>query len=141
MKISKSDIIDIFTVSCGVSGSLAVIIGAATYTSGLMGMGTIYLGKILDHQRPALHKMMVYGSVSAGAGLFATGLAMGVTKSAASISAREQVFSDDELKFLKKIKPCSGCKYFHGVNYNGVDLICSLHPHGVDANTCPDWER
>lgn len=141
MKLTKSDIIDIFTVSCGVAGSLTVIIGTATYTSGLLGMGTIYLGKILDHQRPTLHKMMLNGSTWVGTGLFATGLAMGVARNAASVSAREQEFSDDELKFLKKIKPCSGCKYFHGVNYHGVDLICSLHPYGVDADTCPDWER
>jgi hypothetical protein len=141
MKLSKSDITDIFTVSCGFSGVLVVVIGTVTYGSGLVGMGTISLGKILDHQRPALHKMMVYGSTWVGTGLFATGLAMGVARSAAKLSAREESFSDDETAFLKKIKPCSGCKYFHGVNYGGVDLICSLHPHGVDADNCPDWER
>jgi hypothetical protein len=143
MKLSKSDIIDIFTVSCGVSGALTVIIGTVTYASGLLGMGTIHLGKILDHQRPTLHKMMVYGSTWVGTGLFATGLAMGVARSAAKLSADEESFSDDEIAFLKKIKPCSGCKYFHGVNYHGVDLICSLHPHGVDTDStdsCPDWE-
>ena len=132
---------DFFTVPCGVLGAISVIIGTATYTSGLVGMGTIYVGKIFEPQRPTLHKMMVYGSVSAGVGLFATGLAMGVARSVASMSAGEQSFSDDEIAFLKKIKACSGCKYFHGVNYNGVDLICSLHPHGVDTNICPDWER
>lgn len=140
MKLSKSDIIDIFTVSCGVAGSLAVIIGTATYTSGLVGMGTIYLGKILDHQRPALHKMMVYGSTWVGTGLFATGLAMSVARSAAQRSAREQIFTDDEIAFLKKINQCNSCKYFHGVNYNGVDFICAIHPHGVDGGSCPDWE-
>ena len=138
MKLSKSDF---FTIPCGVVGAISVIIGAASYTLGLTGMGTIYLGKIFDQQRPTLHKMMVYGSVSAGAGLFATGLAIAVARSAASMSAREQLFTDDEIAFLKTIKPCSGCKYFHGVNYHGIDLICSVHPHGVDTNTCPDWER
>ncbi len=141
MKLSKSDIIDIFTVTCGVGGAIAAIIGAATYTSGLVGMSTIYLGKIFDDQRPTLQKMMVYGSTWAGVGLFATGLGIAVARSAAEKSASEQLFTDDEIAFLKTIKPCSGCKYFHGVNYNGVDLICSLHPHGVDTNTCPDWER
>lgn len=138
MKISKSDF---FTVPCGVVGSLAFIIGLTTYTSGLVGTGTIYLGKIFEPQRPTLHKMMVYGSASVGAGLFATGLAIGVAESAASKSAREQIFTPDEIAFLKKIDRCNGCKYFHGVNYNGVDFICAIHPHGVDGGSCPDWER
>jgi hypothetical protein len=131
---------DFFTVPCGVLGSLAVIIGTATYTSGLVGTGTIYLGKVFEPQRPTLQKMMVYGSASAGAGLFATGLAIAVAEREKSKSAREQLFTPDEIAFLKTIKPCSGCKYFHGVNYNGVDLICTVHPHGTDGGSCPDWE-
>lgn len=141
MKITKLDILNTFTVSCGVGGVIAAVIGIATYTSGLLGMGTIYLGKVLDAQRPTLQRMLVYGSVWTGTGLFATGLAMGVARGVGERSASEQIFTDDELKFLKKIKPCSGCKYFHGVNYHGVDLICSLHPYGIDTDTCPDWER
>ncbi|WP_414623873.1 hypothetical protein [Calothrix sp. CCY 0018] len=140
MKITKLDIVEIFTMSCGFSGTIAVIVGASAYVSGLLGVGTIHLGKVLDDQRSTLRHMMLYGGISTGAGLFATGLAVGVARTVGERLADEPVFTDDEIAYFKKIKPCKECKYFHGVNYNSVDLICAIHPHGVDTDTCPDWE-
>ncbi len=140
MKIKKSAIVEIFTMSCGFSGAIAVIVGATVSVSGFLGMGTIYLGKVLNPQRPTLRQMILYGGISTGAGLFATSLAMGVAKTVGERLADEPVFTDDEIAYFKKIKPCKECKYFHGVNYNSVDLICAIHPYGVDTDTCPDWE-
>lgn len=80
-------------MSCGFTGTIAVIIGATTYISGLLGVGTIYLGKVLDAQRPTLRHMMLYGGISTGAGLFTTGLAMGVAKTVGERLADSHSFS------------------------------------------------
>ncbi|BDA76090.1 hypothetical protein CAL7716_102560 (plasmid) [Calothrix sp. PCC 7716] len=45
---------------------------------------------------------------------------------------------DDE----EKSQPiaCVGCKNYHGESYNGVDLICAIHPSGYNiSSNCPDW--
>jgi hypothetical protein len=36
--------------------------------------------------------------------------------------------------------PCRGCRYFHGIPYNGVTLNCAIHPDGYEGNQCPDWQ-
>jgi hypothetical protein len=36
--------------------------------------------------------------------------------------------------------PCSCCRYFHGVVYNGVTLNCTIHPSGWQGDKCPDWQ-
>ncbi len=42
---------------------------------------------------------------------------------------------------LKEIlSPCQGCQNFHGVEYGGVMLVCGIHPHGVEEDSCPDYE-
>ncbi|MGL5080456.1 MAG: hypothetical protein ACRC8A_03120 [Microcoleaceae cyanobacterium] len=35
---------------------------------------------------------------------------------------------------------CRGCQYYHGQVYGGSLLVCAMHPHGVEEETCPDWE-
>lgn len=35
---------------------------------------------------------------------------------------------------------CRGCKYYHGQEYNQVNLICAIHPQGVEGNECLDYE-
>jgi hypothetical protein len=47
-------------------------------------------------------------------------------------------FNEDETQYLKLINGCTKCNYFHGTQYNDVDLICGIHPYG-NAN-CPDFE-
>lgn len=34
---------------------------------------------------------------------------------------------------------CRNCRHYHGRQYNGVLLVCGMHPYG-DAN-CNDWEK
>ena len=36
--------------------------------------------------------------------------------------------------------PCRGCRYFHGIPYNGVTLNCTIHPKGWQGDKCPDWQ-
>lgn len=47
-------------------------------------------------------------------------------------------FTEDEQNYLNLIDDCTGCKYFHGHQYNGNDLICGIHPYG--NTNCSDFE-
>ncbi|MGF1492795.1 MAG: hypothetical protein ACFBSC_10140 [Microcoleaceae cyanobacterium] len=35
---------------------------------------------------------------------------------------------------------CRGCQHYHGQIYGGNLLVCAMHPHGVEGESCPDWE-
>lgn len=35
---------------------------------------------------------------------------------------------------------CVGCHHYHGQVYNGVMLVCGMHPYGWEGEKCPDWE-
>ncbi|NJN13184.1 MAG: hypothetical protein HC815_36800 [Richelia sp. RM1_1_1] len=34
---------------------------------------------------------------------------------------------------------CEGCSNYHGQFYNGNLLVCAIHPHGSDSESCPDF--
>lgn len=36
---------------------------------------------------------------------------------------------------------CINCDNYHGHIYNGNLLVCGMHPHGYEGNTCPDWSK
>ncbi|WP_193200255.1 hypothetical protein [Nostoc sp. MG11] len=38
-------------------------------------------------------------------------------------------------------KACRGCRNFHGIKYQGVMLVCGIHPGGIESDTCPDFEK
>lgn len=40
----------------------------------------------------------------------------------------------------KTIAPCTGCRYFCGDISGGRMLVCAVHPHGVEGDSCPDYE-
>jgi hypothetical protein len=59
----------------------------------------------------------------------------------------EELFDESDFDFNPKITPsaefhpaCINCQHFHGRIYNGVPLICGMHPHGWEGEDCPDWE-
>ena len=35
---------------------------------------------------------------------------------------------------------CQGCCHYHGQTYGGQLLVCAMHPYGVEASSCPDWQ-
>jgi hypothetical protein len=41
----------------------------------------------------------------------------------------------------EKNAACIGCSNYHGQVYSGNLLVCAMHPHGWDDETCPDWEK
>ncbi len=47
---------------------------------------------------------------------------------------------EESLKPRPVPAPCRGCRYFHGVVYNGVTLNCTIHPSGWQGDKCPDWQ-
>ncbi|MDB9311192.1 hypothetical protein PN471_21690 [Aphanizomenon sp. CS-733/32] len=42
---------------------------------------------------------------------------------------------------LEKNAACIGCSHYHGQVYSGNLLVCAMHPHGWDDQSCPDWEK
>lgn len=69
-----------------------------------------------------------------GLGMLATGLTMLLA------SRIETVETGDLLKPRPVPTPCRGCRYYHGISYNGVTLNCAIHPEGFEGNQCPDWQ-
>ena len=54
---------------------------------------------------------------------------------------------DMDYYFIDHIEPtseeypaCRGCIHYHGQVYGGNLLVCGMHPHGVEDESCPDWE-
>jgi len=41
---------------------------------------------------------------------------------------------------LNEHPTCVGCRHYHGQSYNGVMLVCGMHPYGCETEECPDWE-
>lgn len=44
------------------------------------------------------------------------------------------------LRDRRTTSQCQECKHHHGKTYNGVELVCAMHPYGFNGK-CPDWER
>ncbi len=93
-------------------------------------------------------------TVQAAASMTGAGL-LGYTVTALMIDSNKQHKSrlaDAEayLEFLRRInqerqaeqppRACQGCCHYHGQTYGGQRLICAMHPYGVEAATCPDWQ-
>jgi hypothetical protein len=59
----------------------------------------------------------------------------------------EGIISDTSRPFIQTVTPalqdhpvCVGCSNYHGEAYGGNVLVCAMHPYGVQAESCPDWE-
>ncbi|MGK7945146.1 MAG: hypothetical protein AB4058_11820 [Microcystaceae cyanobacterium] len=69
------------------------------------------------------------------------------TSDSRSFDSFEDFFDDSDFDINPKITPsanhhpaCMNCQHFHGRIYNGVPLICGMHPDGWEGEDCPDWE-
>ncbi|BAZ19076.1 hypothetical protein NIES4071_109610 (plasmid) [Calothrix sp. NIES-4071] len=146
MKINTK-YIDYFTMTCGISGLIGIAIGTTAITASTVALRTNPFN-VIQTQEPLIRKAAKYGYLSLGSGLFAFGLGVGVAKYAAdklSDPELEQEFrgiSEDEARYLDLTQKCKGCKYFHGQCYgkDDTDLICAIHPEGVEESVCPDYE-
>ncbi|MEA5505702.1 hypothetical protein VB735_21835 [Halotia wernerae UHCC 0503] len=59
----------------------------------------------------------------------------------------EEIVADLDSGFPYAVEPtseqnaaCIGCNNYHGQVYGGNLLVCAMHPHGWDDESCPDWE-
>lgn len=66
----------------------------------------------------------------------------------AAISEEWSSFSDDDFTSVSYHEPsaqshpaCINCSNYHGQIYNGNLLVCAMHPHGYEENSCPDWSK
>ncbi|RCJ25710.1 hypothetical protein A6S26_15335 [Nostoc sp. ATCC 43529] len=60
----------------------------------------------------------------------------------------EEVVGDIDPGFPYSVEPtaeknpaCIGCIHYHGQVYGGNLLVCAMHPHGYEDESCPDWEK
>ncbi len=125
----------------GISGALALILGSASCFVGLSGAATIKLGELLNPHRRAIKVMMFYGSAGVGVGLFSIGAGVFLASKIETRLEAEELFreSGEFNEISLRPDPCVGCKDFNGSVYNGVQLICGMHPYGWDGEKCPDW--
>lgn len=61
------------------------------------------------------------------------------TRTCAAVAQYSQSLSS-QAALAQKTYQCGGCRHWHGQVYNGVPLICAMHPYGPDAEACSDWE-
>jgi hypothetical protein len=61
----------------------------------------------------------------------------------ASIDRAVEPMSHTVEPLLNQHPICMGCRHYHGHTYNGVMLVCAMHPYGIvdGADTCPDKEN
>lgn len=108
-------------------------ISAAAATIICSYIGTQYLGKNIMY--------------AIGGAIVGTGITTFITDRIAGQIVIDQVmlrqprpFDFAQGKPLTRPTSCIGCKYYHGIFYNGSPLICSVHPEGIEGAKCPDWQ-
>jgi len=98
MRIFFLQILAAITSTAGIGGALAVLIGGGSCLGGLAAVGTIELGKWLEHSRPTYQKMIVYGSASVGSGLFLIGAALGMATIGEKLALEELKLIQNEIE-------------------------------------------
>lgn len=60
----------------------------------------------------------------------------------ASIDRAVEPVSHTVEPLLNQHPICVGCRHYHGHAYNGVMLVCAMHPYGIvdGSDSCPDKE-
>jgi hypothetical protein len=133
---NKLDIITKFTMTFGITGMSAICIGLGAFLAGVAALGAFQFHKtaILES---CIKKAFKSGNILIGSGLFVTGLASGIAKYAGE-NLPDSYFTEEQEKYLAHTHKCNHCRYFHGHQYNGIDLICGIHPTGWEGDDCPD---
>ncbi len=96
-------------------------------------VGTQYLGKNI---------MYAIGGAIVGTGIttFITDRITGQSEIDQVMLRRPRPFDFAQGKPLTRPTSCIGCKYYHGISYNGVPFNCAIHPDGYKGSQCPDWQ-
>lgn len=144
---NKLQKIEYFTMTCGISGLIGIAIGTTAITASVVALRGNPFNVIQTHE-PLIRKVTRFGLVSLGAGFFSFGLGVSVAKYAGEnfsdpeLESSFKGFNKEETQYLDLTSKCYDCKYFHGHCYgdDDIDLICAVHPGGVEKSVCPDWE-
>lgn len=108
-------------------------ISAATATIICSYVGTQYLGKNI---------MYAIGGAIVGTGIttFITDRIAFQIEANQILLGQPQPFDFAQGKPLPIPTNCKGCRYYHGILYNGVLFNCAIHPQGCFGEQCPDWQ-
>lgn len=138
MKAKLLDLIEVTTVSLGVSGAILIMVGGGSCLLGLSGKVINNLSQALEPQQPIIKNMMFYGAVSTSAGLFIVGSGVGIAKFVGERMMDEEMNRLDE-RLQQKIdhseNQCFQCIYHSPNGY----LPCAVNPE--QPENCPDFER
>lgn len=142
MKFNKLDIITKFTLTFGITGIVATCIGMGTNIAAITTIGIAGFSKTPTLES-CIKKAFYFGNILIGSGFIAVGGSMAIAKYAGENLPDEyflegSCFTEEQEKYLSKTHKCNHCKYFHGHQYSGVDLICAVHPAGWEGDDCPD---
>ncbi|MBW4572419.1 MAG: hypothetical protein KME31_31870 [Tolypothrix carrinoi HA7290-LM1] len=138
MKAKLLDLIEVTTVSLGVSGAIMIMVGGGSCLLGLSGKVINNLSQALEPQQPIIKNMMFYGAVSTSAGLFLVGSGVGIAKFVGeNLLDEEMIRVDAELRQKMDVieNQCRHCKYHSPNGY----LPCAVNPE--QPENCPDFER
>jgi hypothetical protein len=130
-------LVELATMSIGVSGAFLVMTGGASCFLGLSATAIIKAGEMLENYHPTIKSAMINGSIVAGAGLFLVGVAAGIANEEGEKLDCEEIQHSGiqmETEIDKINKQCFGCKYYSSNRY----LHCAVHPE--QPLNCPDFE-
>ncbi len=143
---NQLEIITKFTLTFGITGMALTCLGLGVNVAGVTKISVHHFYQT-SKLEPCIKKTFIFGNVLTGTGLFVIGLASGIAKYAGEnypdsyFTEGVKGFTEDEEKYLAHTHKCNHCKYFHGHQYHGIDLICGVHPAGFEGDNCPDWEQ
>jgi len=137
-------ILETLTAKIGINNTLATLMTGAACLGGLAGGAAIKTGKTLNPHQPLLQTVILYSSGLSMPLMSATGtgvIAISVIAKRIRITQEESRQLEQEArKHCPQPSPCKGCKHFHGIIYNSVQIVCAMHPYGIEGEQCPDWE-
>ena len=63
------------------------------------------------------------------------------TKKQGTVEMSKLQRQEDEMyaaSYTIEMRLCRTCKHYHGQIYQGVELVCAVHPYGYSGDTCLD---
>jgi hypothetical protein len=133
---NQLDIITKFTMTFGIIGLSVICIARSANIAGVAALGAFQFHKTVGLES-CIKKAFKCGCILTGSGLIVLGGSIGVAKYAGE-NLPDSYFTEEQEKYLAHTHKCNHCRYFHGHQYNGIDLICGIHPTGWEGDDCPD---
>jgi hypothetical protein len=129
--ITKDEFLEVISVSAYTLGIFAVSIGGVALVTSATSTALISVGRALESQRPAIHKLMVFSCASDSGGVLMVvgGLVIARLRKSPTPNTPPPI----KPQLLIPIA-CRNCKYFSGE----MLLPCAVHPELKE--NCSDRE-